>query len=193
MYSRVEGYWGLFYSNQCASTLLIIYRHQNFFILQLLDHISPHLYYNIISCDLGKYEKDTSANSPTQTTHLGAADFPQTKLPEQWISFVQHTTRGGYCCLWESCDYEADKQRLKRHIENTHLKIRRFSCLYCDQKFGQRTALQVHTATKHTHDTPFKCPFDGCNIAYNDSARLHRHKKQVHNYVPKMLTSFYKN
>lgn len=53
-----------------------------------------------------------------------AADFPQTKLPEQWISFVQHTTRGGYRCLWESCEYEADKQRLKRHIENTHLKIR---------------------------------------------------------------------
>ncbi|KAJ4487099.1 hypothetical protein C8J55DRAFT_392281, partial [Lentinula edodes] len=51
----------------------------------------------------------------------------------------------------ESCEYEADKQRLKRHIENTHLKI-------------------------STHDTPFKCPFDGCNVSYNDSARLHRHK-----------------
>ncbi|KAH7877293.1 uncharacterized protein C8R40DRAFT_1040854, partial [Lentinula edodes] len=58
------------------------------------------------------------------------------------------------------CKYLAKKQLVKRHVENKHMKF-------------------------NTRNKPYKCPFDGCQQAYNDTARLHQHKIDVHKYVPK--------
>ncbi|KAJ3768967.1 hypothetical protein FB446DRAFT_749775 [Lentinula raphanica] len=44
--------------------------------------------------------------------------------------------------------------------------------------------MKVHRATKHTRDNPYKCNYKGCKKGFNDPARLHRHKKSVHNYIP---------
>ncbi|KAJ3741159.1 hypothetical protein DFH05DRAFT_1504791 [Lentinula detonsa] len=105
--------------------------------------------------------------------------------PHKWATFAQQDERNIFKCRWEDCQYKAKKQLVKRHIETTHMRLKPFVCDFCGNKFPQRTSLNVHVASKHTHDKPYKCPYKDCDEAYNDPARLHRHKTDVHNYIPK--------
>ncbi|KAF9075847.1 hypothetical protein BDP27DRAFT_960994 [Rhodocollybia butyracea] len=125
-------------------------------------------------------ESDAVATSPSSSV-----DPFENLRKSNWERFAEYR-EDAFHCLWRGCyEYAAKKQLVKRHIETTHMKLKPFACSYCDRRFPQKTSLNVHVASKHTRDNPYKCPFEGCVKAYNDPARLHRHKIDVHNYVPK--------
>ncbi|KAJ3930009.1 MAG: hypothetical protein NXY57DRAFT_1062784 [Lentinula lateritia] len=124
----------------------------------------------------------TSPSSPDSTAKEKAPR--NSNSSRKWEEFAVHVGSNKYLCLWpgETCKYLAKKQLVKRHVETKHMKLK--------DRFPQKTSMNVHVASKQfivisTRNKPYKCPFDGCQQAYNDPARLHRHKIDVHKYVPK--------
>ncbi|KAJ4478046.1 hypothetical protein J3R30DRAFT_3404187 [Lentinula aciculospora] len=99
------------------------------------------------------------------------------RLPMRWERYAVYFGSQDFFCRWEGCSYKGNRQLVKRHVETKHMGLRRFP---------QKTSLNVHIASRQsiitsTRDNPYKCPFNGCLKAYNDPARLHRHKVDVHN------------
>ncbi|KAK1224374.1 hypothetical protein PQX77_012670 [Marasmius sp. AFHP31] len=98
---------------------------------------------------------------------------------------------GVWECTWQDserappCTYQGKKQLVKRHIETTHMLIKKFVCRICDKRFAQKTSLNVHVSSRHLKDEPHKCEYGGCVARYNDPARLCRHKIEAHDYVPR--------
>lgn len=88
------------------------------------------------------------------------------------------------------CGYGATPKLMRRHVQTTHMHIKRYRCDICDQAFSQGALLHSHKASKHAQIRPYKCPFEGCDKAYVDSPTLLRHKKLIHNYVPKPITRY---
>ncbi|KAJ4481509.1 hypothetical protein C8J55DRAFT_560064 [Lentinula edodes] len=132
----------------------------------------------------------TSPSSPDSTAKVKAPR--NSNSSRKWEEFAVHVGSNKYLCLWpgETCEYLAKKQLVKRHVETKHMKLKPFICPFCRDRFPQKTSMNVHVASKQfivisTRSKPYKCPFDGCQQAYNDPARLHRHKIDVHKYVPK--------
>ncbi|KAF8226844.1 hypothetical protein L208DRAFT_1406434 [Tricholoma matsutake] len=72
---------------------------------------------------------------------------------------------------------------MKRHIEATHLDIKRHFCSYCPKAFSQKTALQVHETT-HTGATPLQCRYL-CGKMFSDPGRRHKHQVKAHGYLPR--------
>ncbi|KAF7355306.1 Zinc finger protein GLIS2 [Mycena sanguinolenta] len=83
------------------------------------------------------------------------------------------------------CHYNGRKQLVKRHVEGRHLQIKLFGCGICDKTFAQKIAMQVHQAT-HTGDKPWACE-KGCDLAFSDPARRHKHYVEVHKHEPRQI------
>ncbi|KAJ3841339.1 hypothetical protein F5878DRAFT_19622 [Lentinula raphanica] len=98
-------------------------------------------------------------------------------------------------CIWpvghnDECGYGATPKLMRRHVQTTHMHIKRYRCDICDQAFSQGALLHSHKASKHAQIRPYKCPFEGCQKSYVDCPTLLRHKKINHNYVPKPITRY---
>ncbi|KAF8623113.1 hypothetical protein AX17_007547 [Amanita inopinata Kibby_2008] len=91
------------------------------------------------------------------------------------------------------CGYRAKGQLVKRHLESTHLNIRRFMCTWpgCGQKFAQKGGLEIHHRS-HTGEKPHECEYK-CGMWFNDPSGKHRHAVQEHGYKPKPRKSNYPN
>ncbi|KIK65284.1 hypothetical protein GYMLUDRAFT_344284 [Collybiopsis luxurians FD-317 M1] len=139
----------------------------------------------IKSSSAGDLQSNTKSQClPLDQHRVSSGDYSH-PLQADWVKFTVHIEKNDFRCIWKGCKYQAKKQLVKRHIQTTHMKLKPFICRFCDRKFPQKTSLNVHVASKHTRDNPYKCPFDGCTKAFNDPARLHRHKTHFHNYLPK--------
>ncbi|KAK0491007.1 hypothetical protein IW261DRAFT_56775 [Armillaria novae-zelandiae] len=98
-----------------------------------------------------------------------------------------------YICQWSqqfpdrslTCTYEALRPLMKRHVETVHLKYKTHSCKYCDRLFPQKANVEVHESSRHTKSKNNVCPYEECGLLFNDPARLHRHKVEIHGYIPK--------
>lgn len=103
-------------------------------------------------------------------------------------TWIRDDTKSG------KCEYQGKRQLVQRHIETTHLNIRRYICLWpgCNQRYGQKSAFDVHRRT-HTGERPFKCKKLECQARFNDPAGLLRHMVQEHQYKPKARKSNYPN
>ncbi|KAK0215424.1 hypothetical protein IW262DRAFT_1511107 [Armillaria fumosa] len=85
----------------------------------------------------------------------------------------------------ETC--QAAVVNLKRHMK-THLpySARQYLCPWpgCTVATPQKEGLKVHINCKHSGERPYVCPTSGCTFACGDSARLTRHRKKAHKYIP---------
>ncbi|KAL0949968.1 hypothetical protein HGRIS_009988 [Hohenbuehelia grisea] len=135
-------------------------------------------------------------DSPSPAAHPVAP-----ALSENWEEYARQVRKSdgtvAYQCLWvkegpESgpCHYTSKKQLVKRHVETTHLKYKRFICEICSKAFPQKTSLDIHRHG-HTGDTPHACIYN-CGKAFKDPARRHRHHIDTHGYVPKQFKRRYK-
>ncbi|KAF9466130.1 hypothetical protein BDZ94DRAFT_1306509 [Collybia nuda] len=120
----------------------------------------------------------------------------------KWLEYAEEVRDENgaihYQCRWEkggrlptACDYRAQKQAMKRHVEATHLKYRPHKCSFCHNAYSQKTALEVHEAT-HTGATPHECLF-ACGRAFSDPARRYRHHVDAHGYVPRQTNKKHGN
>ncbi|XP_068223560.1 uncharacterized protein [Palaemon carinicauda] len=66
-----------------------------------------------------------------------------------------------------------DRQILKKHMDNIHLKVKRHSCPHCPYKCIRKYDLGLHLR-KHTGEKPHQCEL--CGHWYKDPTTVRRHK-----------------
>ncbi|KAF8351469.1 hypothetical protein F5887DRAFT_1069172 [Amanita rubescens] len=86
---------------------------------------------------------ETSSSNGSDDTSL-SADSPSAELG--WESLVAKGRDEGnyvvYECRWtgddnQFCGYTAKRQLVKRHVEDKHLRIKRYECTFCGRRFAQ--------------------------------------------------------
>ncbi|CAG9311540.1 unnamed protein product [Blepharisma stoltei] len=91
-----------------------------------------------------------------------------------------------FSCYYTWCDKSFNsKYNLKRHINATHIGIKKFNCEVCSKKLVSKQNLTEHMYT-HTGEKPFRCEEPGCGKSYRQSSQLSVHKK-VHKRNQKKL------
>ncbi|VDC06500.1 unnamed protein product [Peniophora sp. CBMAI 1063] len=76
------------------------------------------------------------------------------------------------------CSYESQRHMVKRHVEATHMNIKRFQCSWCRQTFTQRANGLACHINLHSDDNPHACPH--CPLRFENSRKLHRHISRDH-------------
>lgn len=80
-----------------------------------------------------------------------------------------------YCCLYPDCgNHYLTKFNLKQHIENFHLKIKKFQCRICSKFLISKQNLNEHMNI-HTRSYPFVCK--SCGKAFRQASQLSLHKR----------------
>ncbi|KAJ8522982.1 hypothetical protein ONZ45_g458 [Pleurotus djamor] len=107
----------------------------------------------------------SSGSLSASSTPRASPPATSSAVPENWEIYARQVKRSdgslAYQCLWTSkdgdstkpCMYTSKKQLVKRHVETTHLKVKRFICDICNKAFPQKTSLDIHRHG-HTGDTP---------------------------------------
>ncbi|KIL70073.1 hypothetical protein M378DRAFT_601145 [Amanita muscaria Koide BX008] len=134
---------------------------------------------------------DRSNDSPDDDDDDASVSSEDAPLHSGWDACAVvtngHDGRVMYRCLWDlgyqCCNYTAKRQLVKRHIENTHMQIKRFKCQYCTRRFAQKSSRNIHQNT-HTGAKPHPCMFQ-CGKWFRDPSKRTRHAYRVHGYEPK--------
>lgn len=80
-----------------------------------------------------------------------------------------------YCCMYPCCEkMYSTKFNLKRHVETTHLNIKRYMCDVCQKLFASKQNLLEHKFI-HTGDKPFICKV--CGDSFRQASQLSLHKR----------------
>lgn len=138
---------------------------------------------------------DTLPDALEETSYIDPMDLWRTYTKR---SVDEREGRTPLTCTWKlgtdegfiECGYGATPKLMRRHVQTTHMHIKRYRCEICDQAFSQGALLHSHKASKHSQIRPYKCPFEGCDKTYVDCPTLLRHKKINHNYIPKPITRY---
>jgi Zinc finger, C2H2 type len=83
-----------------------------------------------------------------------------------------------------SCEYEGCMRsycssfNLKRHVESSHLGLRKFKCPMCSRLLSSKQNLIDHQNI-HSGAKPYKCDFLGCGIEIRQLSQFYLHK-QLH-------------
>ena len=83
-----------------------------------------------------------------------------------------------FCC--EYCVKQFNNlSTMNVHINNVHLKIKKFPCTHCDKAFQANNRLREHLKMEHSDGIKkFQC--DDCGKCYLTSDKLKFHKKHMH-------------
>ncbi|KZV73480.1 hypothetical protein PENSPDRAFT_289247 [Peniophora sp. CONT] len=76
------------------------------------------------------------------------------------------------------CSYKSKKHLVKRHIEATHMNIKRFQCSWCGSTFTQRSNAENCHINTHSGESPHACPH--CDLRFKDPSKLHKHLSRDH-------------
>lgn len=80
-----------------------------------------------------------------------------------------------YCCSAPNCGKVYNTRfNLKRHIDITHLKKKKFKCSVCQGFFASHQSLQEHR-NLHSGARPFVCSF--CHSSFRQASQLSLHKR----------------
>ncbi|KAI0053631.1 hypothetical protein FA95DRAFT_1552128 [Auriscalpium vulgare] len=136
-------------------------------------------------------------DGPTYFTPSGVKlevkELPVIYDTKEWLKHVERSPESGkaqWRCTWETmkngspmpCDYSSKKHLVKRHIEATHLRIKRFQCTWCGKTFTQRSNVAGCHLNTHTGESPHGCEF--CGERFKDPSKRHKHMTRYHSYRP---------
>jgi len=124
---------------------------------------------------------------------LEVVELPVKYDTREWLKHVEQCpdgSRAPWCCTWQTmkngkrvpCNYSSKKHLVKRHIEATHLCIKRFQCTWCQKTFTQRSNVAGCHLNTHTGASPHGCDF--CDDSFKDPSKRHKHMLRIHGYRP---------
>jgi len=124
---------------------------------------------------------------------LEVIELPVKYDTKEWLKHVEQCPDGSkapWRCTWQTmkngspmpCDYSSKKHLVKRHIEATHLCIKRFQCTWCEKTFTQRSNVAGCHLNTHTGASPHGCDF--CGERFKDPSKRHKHMLRIHGYRP---------
>jgi len=124
---------------------------------------------------------------------LEVIELPVKYDTKEWLKHVEQCPDGSkapWRCTWQTmkngspvpCDYSSKKHLVKRHIEATHLCIKRFQCTWCEKTFTQRSNVAGCHLNTHTGASPHGCEF--CGDRFKDPSKRHKHMLRNHGYRP---------
>lgn len=80
-----------------------------------------------------------------------------------------------YCCSAPNCGKVYNTRfNLKRHIDITHLKKKKFKCSVCQGSFASQQSLREHE-NLHSGSRPFGCSY--CQSSFRQASQLSLHKR----------------
>lgn len=80
-----------------------------------------------------------------------------------------------YCCSAPNCGKIYNTRfNLKRHIDITHLKKKKFKCSVCQGCFASQQSLREHE-NLHSGARPFVCSY--CQSSFRQASQLSLHKR----------------
>lgn len=80
-----------------------------------------------------------------------------------------------YCCSAPNCGKVYNTRfNLKRHIDITHLKKKKFKCQVCQGSFASQQSLREHE-NLHSGARPFICAY--CQSSFRQASQLSLHKR----------------
>lgn len=91
------------------------------------------------------------------------------------------------------CDYDGCGRsycsyfNLKRHIESSHLGVRKFKCEICGRHLSSKQNYVDHQNI-HTGAKPYFCDFHGCGLRFRQLSQYYLHK-QLHNDISLQVTT----
>ncbi|KAH9999933.1 hypothetical protein BJV77DRAFT_975430 [Russula vinacea] len=145
-----------------------------------------------------KAEKGSDKNSECEYFSPTGVKLEVIELPvkydtKEWLQYVEPSPDGSkapWRCTWKTmkngsrvpCDYSSKKHLVKRHIEATHLCIKRFQCTWCEKTFTQRSNVAGCHLNTHTGASPHGCDF--CEDRFKDPSKRHKHMLRSHGYRP---------
>ncbi|KAI0322437.1 hypothetical protein OF83DRAFT_1167495 [Amylostereum chailletii] len=112
--------------------------------------------------------------------------------PKAWLRHIAESdNKGKWHCTWQTmrngvpatCSYSAKKHLVKRHIEATHMNIKRFECSWCFKTFTQRSNVSGCHLNTHSGEAPHEC--DYCDERFKDPSKRHKHMARHHMYETK--------
>ena len=90
-----------------------------------------------------------------------------------------------YNCPVQGCDKAyCNKFNLKRHIESSHMGLKRFQCKHCSKFLSSKQNLKEHLYT-HTGEKPYRCREAGCVMAFRQGSQLSVHKR-IHSAIKQL-------
>ncbi|KAA1466491.1 hypothetical protein DENSPDRAFT_876563 [Dentipellis sp. KUC8613] len=110
--------------------------------------------------------------------------------PDAYLKYIEPAEGGQWRCTWQTmedsrpvtCKYPSKKHLVKRHIEATHMKIKRFKCSWCEKTFTQRSNVAGCHLNTHSGEAPHECDF--CTDHFKDPSKRHKHMRRDHKYRP---------
>lgn len=87
-----------------------------------------------------------------------------------------------FACIILGCDKAyCNKLNLNRHIETSHIGIKKLQCPHCNKCLSSRQNLKEHLFT-HTGEKPYICKEDGCNMQFRQGSQLSVHRR-IHSAI----------
>lgn len=84
-----------------------------------------------------------------------------------------------YCCMINDCNRTySTKFNLKRHVEISHLKQKKYQCECCNKFFVSRQNLREHVFI-HTGTKPYQCSCCGEYFRQISQLSLHKRNHQI--------------
>jgi DNA-directed RNA polymerase subunit RPC12/RpoP len=78
------------------------------------------------------------------------------------------------------------KDKLTRHVQCVHEKLKPHACTLCEQIFSRKDKLKRHFSSIHMKEKPFLC--NHCSFATNRKDRIKTHVMSVHSQHPEDFT-----
>ena len=75
------------------------------------------------------------------------------------------------------------KNKLSRHIKETHLNLKEFTCSICNKSFKRNSHLKRHIVVHSSEPKPYKCLYVNCLLRFSDKYHLERHIKVKHKNI----------
>ena len=80
-----------------------------------------------------------------------------------------------YCCMYPECLGEySTKFNLKRHVESSHMNLKKYQCDVCSSSFSSKQSIKEHLRI-HSGVMPYKCT--ACDKMFRQASQLSLHKR----------------